>query len=163
MKQNLIQMPKMAEIQIGSWCGRIRNHEAVFHDSLFIMITNIIRDSSLNWQSLVKFEEHGIGFETAIEECVRELECRAEILARFMYLHYVNTPEFTKTMEGNEWNNTWNFSASETGKKIAWQFIEKIRSCGNWEELHGELNLKSKFYIDMKSRIIMEIQQCRRA
>ena len=130
------------------WSIKMYNHKIADGDTLFGSIIWIIKLDDGN-QMLNKFEKHGISFETAIERCAKELEENPGVLEFFI-----------------TWDCGWkkssqsaaSFSESAAGRIIAGQFVEKIRSCGDWVELEDELDMSSRFRKDMYNRIIGEQQ-----
>ena len=160
MPQNLIQMPETADMRIGGWGIVIRNHRCINGNGLFNRIVGIIHSIYSNRESLVEFEKHGISFETVIEYCAAEMEHDAVTLTAIIHWQYI----IQKIIKSNEcdWSIGADFSQSVTGRVMAEQFIDKIRSCSNWGELYDEMDRKSKFMQDMRSKIITEIKHCRK-
>ena len=158
MPQNLIQLPKEADFLICGWNIIIQNHMVAEYTPLLGCIMNIVNDSTSQKDILCQFEKHGISFEAAIECCCGELEendikvfakvIRDNVIYAWMMPNY-----------RVDWNSRMDFAKSLEGRKIASQFIEKIRSCGNWGELYAELQYTSKFSKDMKNRIKEEMKQ----
>ena len=154
MAQSLIQLPKDADFRIGVWHIKITDHMIVNQGDLFDCIVDIIMDPRSDRQMLYQFEGHGISWEMAIEECVRELEEDTDVFAHSL----------------NRYNNTWvdwahsiAFSESVAGRKIAGLLVEKIRSCDNWDNLYDEMQLTSKFQKEIKNRMQEEMKpQCRK-
>ena len=156
MPQSLIRMPKTADMEIAGWSIHIDDHEVVGVDGLFGNIMYIIIHKYSSWKTMADFENHGISFEAAVEECVRELENKADILKQIIFWFYKVhqiTGIYVETID------LLRFSESVAGRKIAEQFIEKIRSCENWQELYDEMHLTSKFQKEMKNRIKKEMKQ----
>ena len=152
MPQSLTQMPKEADFQIGKWPIEIRNHR-VTGTGLFCRIMRLIDDHPSYGNTLYQFEKHGICYEVAIEECARELEGDTKIFEHFI-VWQCDIADLD--------DQTVNFSESTAGRKIAEQYIEKIRSCDNWGELYEEMHHTSKFCQDMKGRIFKEVNEQRR-
>ena len=162
MPQDLTQLPKTADVDIAGCDIHIHNHKVVTADGLFGPIMYIVTWSDLPKNELVKFEKHGISYEAAIECCVLNLEKDAEVLTDLIY-HDYDMKRVSKNGTDSNWNDLHIFSKSVAGRIIAGQFVEKIRSCDNWEELYNELHLTSKFSTDMKNKIKREMeQQCRK-
>ena len=159
MPQNLIQLPKKADFRIAGWTITIRNHKVAESSGLIGCIMKVADDVKSNRDTLYQFEKHGINFETAIEECARELEYDIETLGNFIYwnMNYIKVSAGMTT--NKDLDIIYKFAESEAGKKIAAQFIEKIRGCNNWEEIYDELQLTTKFSKYMKERIIKEIKK----
>ena len=156
MPQNLIQLPKEAYFPVSITTITIQDHKVVNRYGLFGKIGSITRRSNSDMQSLYQFEKHGVSFEAAIEECARELEHDIHILANAISDHY----EIWEKDDGcNRWNNLCDFAASETGRVMASQFIEMIRSCDNWEQLYDHMQLNSKFQKEMKGKINRWMEQ----
>ena len=162
MPQSLILLPERANIRILGWGIEIREHKVVGWGGLWGRIINIIEDTESHRGTLYQLEKHGLGYEAAIEWCARELEDNAYILAQFIYLNY-NTDRIREMVGENVMNIIHVFSKGVTGRKMADQFTEKIRSCENWQELYDELHPASKFNLDMKNKITVELKrQCLR-
>ena len=147
MPQSLIQLPESADIEIVGWGVTIRDHKVVSWDGLFSHMVRLVRDYNRGIQDLVKFEKHGISFECAIEESVRELEQDIEAVARILSFCCFDTDACSR------------ISKSKGGRNIADRYIEKIRNCENWGELYDEIHPSSKFSKDMRNRIIKEIKK----
>ena len=161
MPQSLTQMPKEASFVIRGWPIRIRDHEVVSDDGLFGEIMHMVKRPNTDRRVLARLEEHKINYETAIEYCARELENNTVILANIINWYY-NMGDIEKASWQYNRNIILDFSKMDAGRAIASQFIEKIRSCENWQELYDEMHLTSKFSKDMKKKIIREIKQCRK-
>ena len=159
MPQSLIQLPKEAEFKIGDYRIRILDHRVLNGGSLVPEIIDIINDPGLQRDTLYQFEKHGISFEMVIEYCVRELECRGESLAMFMYLRHGPALPFTRNVKGNDRIAALEFSASVAGGIIMEEITEKIRSCDNWGDLYDELHHTSQFHKYIDSRIIRELKE----
>ena len=157
MPQSLIQLPKTANFRILGWSIIIEDHTITNNYGLLGKITRIIVELPVDRQALYQFEKHGISWEAAIEYCTRELEDNPRILATVIRYYGIDKGVRSDTMD--DWNNRVSFSESAAGRKIAEQFVEKIRSCGNWGELYDELQLTTKFSKYMKERIIKEIKK----
>ena len=152
MPQSLIQLPKEADIIIGECEVRIKNHKVDNSTSIMEVISDIVCSSPDNRNILSEFEKHGISFETAIENCVEDLEEKPYILGyitwhNLLYIHEKEEKMWNMRARGLK------FSESEAGRTVAGIYVEKIRSCNNWEELHDELNPNSKFSRDMAKHI----------
>ena len=160
MAQNLIGMPKTADFKINGYDITIRDHMILNTDGLFGDIMDMIRSSHTNIDTLCQFEKHGISFETAIEYCAKELEHNAEIFTGVIYWYYNDFEGLKENSDNGFWEPIHAFSKSAAGKAFAEQHIEKIRSCGNWGELHDELKKTSKFSVDMRNRITVEMKRC---
>ena len=154
MPQSLIQLPKTAEFVIRGWNVTIENHKIVNDEmGLFSTIIGVVDTSGSNKQTLYQLEKLGISFESAIECCASELELDVNILSEIIWYH-IGMQKPASILENEEGKDLFlYFSKSVTGRIIADQYIEKIRSCNNWEELYEELNLKSKFRKDMTKKI----------
>ena len=167
MPQSLTQLPKTADFKIGGRWIVIDDHEVVSGDGLFSGIIYYVNSPYFDGQILYEFEKHGISFEMAIEECVRELEPDIKTFARVIrdngiYASIISDNDIYTSMMTDyrpDWNSRRDFTKSLGGRKIASQLIEKIRSCGNWGELYAELQHTSKFSKDMKNKIKEEIIQ----
>ena len=159
MTQTLIRMPQTADVEILGWHVTVWKHRVVFGD-LWSKIIGIIMESKSNRETLYEFEKHGITFEAVIEYCAKKFEDDFEVLENIIWDQKMMKIAGTLNT-GDRGLIGRNFSKSVTGRKIAAQYTEKIRSCGNWEELYDEMQLSSQFQKNMKSRIIREIkQQC---
>ena len=163
MPQNLIRLPKIADIRFTGRDVTIRNHKVVERGGLTSRIMRITNDQGSNRQTLVEFEKHGINSEMAIEECVRELEEDVNTLAHAVFMYW-DREDILKYYTGKKWDDgIFAFTKNKTGRIIADQYIEKIRSCDNWGDLYDELHHTSKFQKYMKKRIKEEMrQQCRK-
>ena len=144
-------------MKIGGWSIHIDDHEVVGVDGLFGNIMYIIIYKYSSWKTMADFENHGISFEAAVEECVRELENKYILAIISNYL--CDFREIVSDAKKNLKDMRINFSRSKTAQDIADQFVEKIRSCENWQELYAELHPTSKFNKEMRRRAIMEIKQ----
>ena len=151
MPQSLIRMPQTAGFDIGGLEIHIWNHEVDDEIGLFGKIIWIVNEIDLGSESLNEFEKHGISFEAAIEECARELEGDTEIFEHFI-VWQCDIDDLD--------DQTVNFSESTAGRKIAEQYIEKIRSCDNWGELYDELHHTSRFQQEMYDKMSTELEQC---
>ena len=149
MPQSLTQLPEEADIRIARKNVTIQNHKVLERGGLTGRIRLIIEDENSDIQSLYQFEKHGVSYEAAIEYCAQEFEEDAVILANFIVRNL------------NE-RRALSFSESVAGRKIAEQFIEKIRSCDNWGELYEELHRSSRFHQEIVDKISTELEQCRK-
>ena len=150
MPENLLQLPATAKFMIGQRNIAIRDHRVLQIDGLFGRILSIINDSNSNMETLLEFEGHKINFETAIEECAYELQVHAQILMDVIWWHYDSASEHDACLD---------FSAGDRGRMIADIFIEKIRSCDDWQDLYEEMQLTSKFNRDMRNMVETELEQ----
>ena len=170
MSQSMTQLPKDAKFRMGGWNIKIQDHKVEYPYGLFDCIVDIISDYRSDRQTLYQFEEHGISWEMAIEECIRELEEDTKMFGESTYWHN------NKGVTGNKYvdlDSRIAFSESVAGRKIVRLVVEKIRSCDNWDDLYDEMQLTTKFHKDMRKRINKELkkqdktkeemrQQCRR-
>ena len=156
MPQSLIQLPKDADFRILEHRIIIRDYRIQSGNGLFDMILYIVDGFSSDRQTLHQLEEHGISWEMAIEWCAWELEDQEQLVGDLICWSY-NIDEILR--EEDLFKKITVFSRSDAGRALAYQFIEKIRSCDNWGELYDELQLSSKFQKDMKSRMIMGLRQ----
>ena len=159
MPQSLIQIPESAEFDIEGYTITIRDHKVVYVGGLHGEILYLIRSKTSYRDMLYQLEKHGISFEAAIECCSQELVEREHVLANTIYWLYDTVGKIKMTGKKNTQEVIIDFSKSAAGRKIAEQFVEKIRSCGNWGELYDELQLTTKFNRDMEERIIKEIKE----
>ena len=157
MPQSLTRMPKEVSFKFYWHTITIQNHRVVYMGGFFGIIVDTIQSIDSSSQSLYQLEKHGISFEMAIECCAHELEHDVSVLAYNIRNYEMPGLKFSRNSDG--WIPFVDFSKSKKGRAIADQFIEKIRSCSNWEELYDELQLSSQFQKDMKSRIIREIER----
>ena len=161
MPQSLTNMPKTAEFAMPGTYIEIQDQKSVGFWGLFNSMLHIIQDSDSDRQSLSEFEEYGISFEAAVEECIRELEHDTDVLLNSIDW-YLSIGESVKIADTNE--SLIPFSESAAGRIIADQLVEKIRSCDNWEQLYDEMDPVSRFSCNMKKRIKEGMrQQCRKA
>ena len=163
MPQSLIQLPKEAKFKINGWNVIIHNHKVENSGTgIFYLIISTIQGSTSDLLTLTSFEKHGVGYESAIEYCAHELEHDVDTLA---YVILLNRPIRSKktNVVKNQCDLVFKFSKSVRGRAIASQYVEKIRSCSNWEDLYDEMQLTSKFQKEMWNRITREIKQCRKA
>ena len=162
MPQSMTQLPKEADFNIDGWWVTINNHQISKYVSLWLKIINISQSPRSDKNTLYQFEKHGVSFEAAIEWCATEFEENADVLADVIYWHY-GIQKVRENTVGSQFNLFSAFSESKAGRKIAVQYIEKIRCCNNWEELYEEMQMTSRFHEDMKSRIKVEVkEQCRK-
>ena len=149
MGQSLTRLPKEAEFEIDGWPIEIHNHCIAHEDGLTGNIMSIILKPDSDRNTLKQFEKYGISFEMVIEKCVYELEYNTTILT--FYITGIN--------EDNEsyWGKVNQFSASDAGRRIAGQVIEKIRSCDDWGMLYDELHFSSRFQKEIKKKIEKEM------
>ena len=159
MKQEIIQLPETTEIKPSrGYTLLIKNHEVVNPSGLFEWITIVIGNNI--WKNTVKqMQDKAVSFEAVIEWCITELEERPVILSEIIWYFFkisYNTNEPDKMVL--QWNKNREFSKSEAGRVIADQFIEKLRDCHNWDELGTEMNLQSRFNIDMKQQMKKRIE-----
>ena len=150
MPQSLTQLPETAEFEIGGWRIIIRNHKYGYVMGLFGTILNMIVDKNLEKNILCEFEKQGISWEMTVEYCAYELEHDVDVLA---YAIRRNVE-----IQKNSWDETCDFLKSDVGRKIASQYIEKIRSCDNWRDLYDELNFTSQFQKGMYEMIGNEMR-----
>ena len=162
MAQSLTGLPESADIDIANWWVSIRDHEIIDGDGgLFNMIIGIAGVEGFGRGMLYQLEKLGISYEAAIECCAHELEQNVGVLVDVIRWHIIRCG--IEDMTGEEYVDLFlSFSKSEAGRNIAGQFVEKIRSCDNWDDLYDELNHMSKFYKDMRKKIGMELKQCRK-
>ena len=180
MAQNLIQLPKTADFKIGGWHIKITDHKIesshnlfdcivvvtpteTVHNTriesshnLFDCIVGIIIDPRFDRQILYQLEEHGISFETVIEECARELEEDPEV---FVWSKYRDRNSWFLGRKHTDRDTRLAFSKSVAGRKITEQIIEKIRSCADWSELYDEMQLTTKFNENVGKRINKELKE----
>ena len=160
MPQSITQLPKTAEFHIGSCPVTIRDHRVITRGGLTGYIMDIVNKTDTDRNQLYEFEKYGISYEAAIECCAQELEYDTMTLAKAIY-NYLDREGIPYFDEHNYPEAGLRFSECVTGRKIAEQFIEMIRSCDNWEDLYQEMQLTSRFHKDMKGRIKAEVkQQC---
>ena len=158
MPQSLTQMPQRADFVIDGQTIEIRDHKVKSSSGLFGIMIRIMEGDESDRQSLCQFEKHGISFETAIECCAHDIENDVYVLGNIIFWNY----DIKETKESGTFehlNAVLAFSESTAGRTIAEQFIEKIRSCDDWEELCDEMHPTSKFYKDIKNRILKELKK----
>ena len=161
MPQSLIQLPKDAEFEIEEWCIKIEDHQMMYGAGLFTVMMDIVKGGYSHRNTLYQFEKHGISFEAAIECCVRELEYDTDAFIDFIR-QYCDGMKYMGSV-ADSLRGCGAFSESEIGRKIATQFVEKIRSCDDWDEFCTEMSQKSKFITYIKKKIKEEMrQQCRK-
>ena len=158
MKQNLVQLPKTAKFKIGNRVITIRNHQVTDMYGLLGEIIGIIDDSKSDRDTLTGFEKYRVSYEAVVEYCVDEAEQDGYIIAGLMYNNNARNKSWVNYMTGM-WSRAVNFSNSAAGREFTDQFIDKIRSCGSWQELYDELHLESKFQKNMMKKIKEEIIQ----
>ena len=162
MPQSLIRMPETADIPVFKWRIIIRNHKVVSRDGLIGRIVRFASDSDSRGDTLSEFEKYGVSFEAAIEYCAAELEHDSKLLTDVIYWSY-GIREIRDEIIQNNWKLIVDLSKRDAGKAIASQYIEKIRSCDNWQQLLDEMKQTSRFTKDMKKIVKMEIEKtCRR-
>ena len=164
MPQSLIQLPKTAHIKLSAGNISIKDHKVtkdLLGAGLFGLILSAIKNNDWN-NALPQVESCKISFEAFIETCVKEIEDDVKFGFNLLW----NYPT------DSNWSQQGDFVSGRTGKMIAEQFIEKIRSCENWDELYTEMHPASMFQKEMKNKITrgvkeqidMEMrQQCRKA
>ena len=162
MPQSLTRLPKTADIKMDNWDITIRNHKMVNTVGMFPKIMSIIDDLKFNVQTLYQLEVHGISFEMVIENCVDGLENNVGVLADYIWGDNCRNSDWIATIGDSSWDQVLVFSKSVAGRNIAEQFIEKIRSCDDWQQLCEEMRLTSRFSRDMRQKILKEWEQCRR-
>ena len=154
MPQSLIQLPKTADFKMGNRNVKIQKHQVLNEEGLFVILRSAIRTAPYNRQLLHKFEDHRISFEAAIEYCIRELEEKPGVLADVIYWYYFDLWNGRDVRE----NELEDYSKSITGRKIADEFIEKIRNCSSWEELYDEMRRESEFNKHMSWKSLREFE-----
>ena len=161
MPQSLTRLPQTADFKMERYPIRIRDHEVENWGvrGLLGKIMRVISHSDSNKETLCQFEKHGISFEMVIEYCACELEYNTDILADIMYGHYYDDDVLNEKGVILDLESIHIFSKSEAGRIIAGQFVEKIRNCGDWEELYDEMQMTGKFRKDMKRRIKRELKK----
>ena len=131
MPQDMTRLPQTTYFRILGAGMTIRNHKIIHRNGgLITWMMDLINDPSSNRDILTEFEKHGISFEAAVEQCVRELEDCAEPLAHC----FARYPPFKriKILKGAARMYTFiEFQKSMSGRKIAESFVDKIRSCEN--------------------------------
>ena len=157
MPQSLTQLPKKMEFAIAGWDITIRDHVVVKANHLFGVIIDIASDTRVSRGIFTEFEKHGISFEMVIEECARELEHDANVLAEIIRWEYLALKKIM--LDGKRMNLIRVFSNGVAGRKIAAQYIKKIRSCNDWEELYDTLKIPNEFHKRMRRKVIREIRQ----
>ena len=158
MAQSLIQLPKDADFKIGKYRIGIKDHEIVNVTGLFGAVIGIIKDMPSHREILRQFEKYGISFEAAIERQIHEMEHNADILSDAIWRHSL-FEEMEYKFGERRWDVCLKFSKSRAGRNIAELFIEKIRSCENWEELYDELKLTSVFQMEIRRMVIKGMKQ----
>ena len=125
---------------------------------LFDKIMCIVQDSHSDVHTLTQFEKYGISFEATIEYCAKEIEYKEARLVRIIYkiCSLDETGDITTNISESEIQD---LSKSVSGRKMAEQLIEKIRSCSNWEELYIEMLPAA---LDMIRKSSVKIKQCRK-
>ena len=162
MPQSLTRLPKEAEIGIGNWSVTIQDHKVVGDDGLTLKMIWIVNSPFAYRKTLSEFENWGVSFEAAVEWCAHELENNVKlvlnIIRRMMFLEAK-----TNLDKCNVDDVILEFSKSGITGRIATLYVDKIRSCENWEELYDTLQQSSKFTKEMNDRIKEEVKlQCRR-
>ena len=145
----------MQSFSILGCCVTIQNHEYVGFSGFFGTIIHIMRQPHSHRQTLTEFEKHGISYESLIEHCAHSLENDFDMLAELIYWNYGGRKNPPKS---HLHRILVRFSKSGAGRATADQFVEKIRSCGNWGELYDELRLESPFQKEMYRRINAEVK-----
>ena len=159
MPQSLTQLPKDADFRVLGWEIQTRNHRIInCAHGLWGVIIDIIRDSDSSMDTLYQFEKQGISWEMAVECFAHELEYHDTALSDTICWCYDNL-EIKKMFTEKTLERIDGFSESAAGRKIAEQFIEKIRNCDDWEELYDEMQMTGKFRKDMKRRIKRELKK----
>ena len=155
MKQNIVSLPETADIEIAGKYIIIKNYEVVLTRGGFLYkIMCMVNDSEQDKNTLEKFEDYGVSFEAAIEYCIHEIEDDTEKLANIIWLYDDASDSKNRWKQiDDKWSKMCNFSASVKGREIAEEFVENIRSCTNWVQLHETMNKKSVFQKDMKQKI----------
>ena len=159
MPQNMIELPQEAEFDIEGFHVVIQNHRVKTYDhSLLGAIIMITRNTSIDVNTLQQFERHGISYEAAVEECAYELENNASALAWVIYWSH-DSARIKDATTGNTREEVDIYAASDRGRKIAAQYIEKIRSCDDWQQLYEQLHYNSPFQKEMEGKVLAEIEQ----
>ena len=155
MHQSLTRLPESLEFKIGVLQITIHNHQ-VMYAGLLSAVIHIVLESKHDSQVLCQFEKYGISFESVVEYCSEELECDAKVLARIICLNYYENknrydPSQTDLLKIQM------YSASEAGRKMADQHIDKIRSCDNWEDLYYKTHEISELCKKTNDEIFNEV------
>ena len=150
MPQSLTRLPKETRFEIGGCWITIRNHKIVSEYGLFDAIMRIAVKQKPGRNLMNKLEEHGISFEIAIEQCVLELEKDPNILTSIIYWECSAWDTYEQLVS---------FSKSAAGRTLTGQFVDQIRNCDNWDELHEKLHMSSEFQQDTVKRINKKIRE----
>ena len=158
MPQSIVRLPESTEIRIPKWDIVIENHRVVSEMGLFGGIGHILDNSREDETTLELFEEGGISYESFIEYCVEELDEEPTTLA-YAILRLDGILQTIGSYSDSRFGRIVNFSASEAGRSIAVDIIDKIRDCHNWREFYNELHETGKFQKDMADRVTKEWNQ----
>ena len=153
MAQSLTRLPKTAEFSIQRIHVKINDHKMEPHTDLLDIIMNINKDEFSDRNTLSQFEKHGISWKMAVEQCVKEMQYDTDVLGWIIFWN-VNISTSKVALKNYDDKITCAFSKSVAGRHIATQFIEEIRRCNNWGELHDQMHWKSRFGKDVEKQII---------
>ena len=169
MVQSLTMLPETAEIRLHGFTLKIQNHEIRKGISMAYFMMVATRHEHL-WSEIIRdMERQKITYEAAVEQCVAEIESDHCILEAIFYWHYniVKNAKFMayKAKHGKRHDDvtaiTTRISKSPAGRIIATWFVEKIRSCENWQEFYTEMKRESDFNRYTKSWVMREAKkQC---
>ena len=153
MGQNLLELPKEAEINIKEWRLQIQNHK-ITTCHLFYWVSGLIIEGYMK-KAIPELEGRGITYEVFVEECAKELDENPALLLHIIWFRY--------DIQEN-WKEMRRFTESDAGRIIPEMLINQVRECNSWEEFHKATKPKSVFQKNMKKRIKRELkeQQCLR-
>ena len=149
MVQNITNFPKNVSIQIDDNGIQIRDHKPAPRWEMFDSMMRAVA-SKTYWDLVTAMESAGISYDAVIEQCVDELESPTLKMRMWITILVHDIDVFTSVHKM--------FAESDTGLEIGDEYVDMIRSCGNWGEFYHNMNPKSRFHKHMKRRIRREMK-----
>ena len=165
MVQSIARLPESAKGIFRYHHLEIKNHVVYTLYGLFFFTVLIIRNEDkkkiVDW-----FKSNHVSFEAVIEQCIQELEddhpaARLNMIeAHYPWSHSNELGFFNVEQWGGAWGKIISqFSKTSAGRWIADQYVEKLRTCRNWNMFTDTLDMKGVFQQEMKQKIREEIIQ----
>ena len=147
-------LPKTAEIKcIGTGYLEIKDHKVVnWRGGIMEWLTNVLLFYGHSGQydnAVTQMIQQGFKFEGVKEQCILDLQNEKkleEIL--WQYVQDKGTQQKIQKLV-----------KSETGKNIARDIIEMIKTCDNWDQFFVEMRKESAVQKKIRARIIRGIKQ----
>ena len=150
---SLQELPRRVRVPVGGVLLVIKNHRVQNESGIFLTVLNAAK--SVLWpRSVMVMESNGINYGNFAEAAIQEIKQNYGVVEGLVgWYHRI------KKNSGN----ALEFSKSDAGRKIAGQYIARIKRCKNWTEFHKAMKKNSKFQKEMKQKIMEEMKQWHKA